>query len=83
MMFKIIGFIFLGIILVLIIKGASYNYGKCHSEMVKRGIAYGISFFWPSLIIIRTGFPYASTMAWILVLGPPRLRPISGEAPLF
>ena len=40
-MFKIIGFIFLGIILVLIIKGASYNYGKCHSEMVKRGIAYG------------------------------------------
>lgn len=39
MMFKIIGFIFLGIILVLIIKGASYNYGKCHSEMVKRGIA--------------------------------------------
>lgn len=38
-MFKIIGFIFLGIILVLIIKGASYNYGKCHSEMVKRGIA--------------------------------------------
>ena len=39
MMLKIIGFIFLGIILVLIIKGASYNYGKCHSEMVKRGIA--------------------------------------------
>ena len=35
MMLKIIGFIFLGIILVLIIKGASYNYGKCHSEMVK------------------------------------------------
>ncbi|MBU9130879.1 hypothetical protein KTQ83_00805 [Holdemanella porci] len=41
MMLKIIGFIFLGIILVLIIKGTSYNYGKCHSEMVKRGIAYG------------------------------------------
>ena len=38
-MFKIIGFIFLGIILVLIIYGASYDYGKCYSEMVKRGIA--------------------------------------------
>ena len=41
MMLKIIGIYILGIILVLIIKGASYNYGKCHSEMVKRGIAYG------------------------------------------
>lgn len=41
MMFKIIGFIFLGIILILIIYGASYDYGKCYSEMVKRGIAYG------------------------------------------
>lgn len=41
MMFKIIGFIFLGIILVFIIYGASYNYSKCYSEMVKRGIASG------------------------------------------
>ena len=41
MIFKLIGLVFLGIILVLIIKGASYNYDKCHSEMVKRGIAYG------------------------------------------
>lgn len=39
MMFKIIGLVFLGIILVLIIYGASYNHGKCYSEMVKRGIA--------------------------------------------
>lgn len=39
MMLKIIGFIFLGIILVLIIYGASYNHDKCYSEMVKRGIA--------------------------------------------
>ena len=39
MMFKIIGFIFLGIILVLIIYCASYNNDKCYSEMVKRGIA--------------------------------------------
>ena len=40
MMLKIIGFIFLGIILVLIIYCASYNHGKCYSEMVKRGIAF-------------------------------------------
>lgn len=39
MMLKIIGFIFLGIILVLIIYGASYDHDKCYSEMVKRGIA--------------------------------------------
>lgn len=39
MMLKIIGFIFLGIILVLIIYGASYDHEKCYSEMVKRGIA--------------------------------------------
>lgn len=39
MMLKIIGLVFLGIILVLIIYGASYNHGKCYSEMVKRGIA--------------------------------------------
>lgn len=39
MMLKIIGFIFLGIILVLIIYCASYDYEKCYSEMVKRGIA--------------------------------------------
>lgn len=39
MMLKIIGFIFLGIILVLIIYCASYNHDKCYSEMVKRGIA--------------------------------------------
>lgn len=38
-MLKIIGFIFLGIILVLIIYGASYDHDKCYSEMVKRGIA--------------------------------------------
>lgn len=39
MMLKIIGFIFLGIILVLIIYGASYDHDKRYSEMVKRGIA--------------------------------------------
>lgn len=39
MMLKIIGFIFLGIILVLIIYGASYDHEKCYTEMVKRGIA--------------------------------------------
>lgn len=39
MMLKIIGFIFLGIILVLIIYGASYDHDKCYTEMVKRGIA--------------------------------------------
>lgn len=39
MMLKIIGFIFLGIILVLIIYSLSYDHGKCYSEMVKRGIA--------------------------------------------
>lgn len=39
MILKIIGFIFLGIILVLIIYGASYDHDKCYSEMVKRGIA--------------------------------------------
>lgn len=38
-MLKIIGFIFLGIILVFIIYGASYDHDKCYSEMVKRGIA--------------------------------------------
>ena len=38
-MLKIIGFIFLGIILVLIIYGASYDHDKCYSEMLKRGIA--------------------------------------------
>lgn len=40
MMLTIIGFIFLGIILVLIIYGASYDHDKCYTEMVKRGIAF-------------------------------------------
>ena len=39
MMLKIIGFIFLGIILVLIIYGASYDHDKCYSEMENAGIA--------------------------------------------
>ena len=46
-------------------------------------MAHVISFRCPSLIIRRTGLPYESTMAWILVLAPPRLLPISVGGPLF
>lgn len=46
-------------------------------------MAHVISFRCPSLIIRRTGLPYESTMAWILVLAPPRLWPISVGGSLF
>ena len=51
--------------------------------LFSNGMAHVISFRCPSLIIRRTGLPYESTMAWILVLAPPRLWPISVGGPFF
>ena len=66
------------------LRGLSGNYLDTHRCIEgKKWSAPSRSWAWPPVRKKPTGFPSASTRVWILVLSPPRDRPIASSSPSF